>query len=221
MGDFVEIEFVGRIKSTNEIFDLTSEDLARKEGLYSKDHEYKPAFVIIGNHMVIPGVEKELEGMKVGEERTFDVSPKDGFGFRSPKLIKIISLSKFLENRINPVPGTFVNIDGMNAKVQSVSGGRVRVDFNNPLAGKELTYKVKILRKIEKNKEKVEKIFKYYKINYNRVDLDPNKGKVKVYLKEINFALKGLIERTIVKWIGGVKKVEFVTEETNVKQNFK
>jgi len=207
-GDFVEIEYVGRIKLTGEIFDLTSEELAKKEGIYNPKHAYGPALVIIGSNMVIPGVMKELEKMKVGEERTFEVSPKDGFGFRNPKLIKIIPLSKFIENKVSPVPGEYFEIDGMQARVQSVSGGRVRVDFNNPLAGKELIYRVKILRKIEGNKNKVEKLLKYYRIGYSKVGIQGDSLTV-TSEKEINPIAKKVVTDMITKWVKGIKRVDF------------
>ncbi len=221
-GDFVEIEYVGRVKPTNEIFDLTSKELAKKEGIYNSKHAYGPALVVVGSNMVIPGVMKELETMNVGEERDFEVLPKDGFGMRNPRLIKVLSLSKFIENKINPVPGAYFEIDGVQAKVQSVSGGRVRVDFNNPLAGKVLTYRVKILRKIEGNKNKVEKLLKYYRINYSEVRI--REGSLTIISdKPVNPVAKKLITDMVTKWVKGVKKVDFKEKGTprNKEKNVK
>ena len=110
-GDFIEIEYVGRVKLTNEIFDLTSEEVAKKEKVYNPEAPYGPALVIIGSNMTIKGVMKELEKMEVSEERNFEVLPSEAFGARDPKLIKIIPFSKFIENKINPVPGTFFEIE--------------------------------------------------------------------------------------------------------------
>ena len=42
----------------------------------------------------------------------------------------------FIQQKINPIPGVMFNFDGRIAKVLTVSGGRVMIDFNNPIAGK-------------------------------------------------------------------------------------
>ena len=54
-----------------------------------------------------------------------------------------------------PYPGMTIQLDNSIAKVLSVSGGRVIVDFNNPLAGKEIKYKFKIIKKIENDEERI------------------------------------------------------------------
>ena len=48
-----------------------------------------------------------------------------------------------------------VQLDNMLARVQSVSGGRVRVDFNHELAGKELTFDIKVVDVITKDEDKI------------------------------------------------------------------
>ena len=54
------------------------------------------------------------------------------------------SLKKFSEHKIKPFPGLQINIDNVLGTVRSVSGGRVLVDFNHPLAGRDVIYEVKI-----------------------------------------------------------------------------
>ncbi len=55
-----------------------------------------------------------------------------------------------------------LNLDGMIAKILSVSGGRVSVDFNNPLAGKDIEYEFTIKRKITDEKEKVDALQDFF-----------------------------------------------------------
>jgi len=215
-GDFVEIEYVGKVKLTGEIFDLTSEDTAKKEKIYNPNAPYGPALVVIGSNMVINGVMRELEKMEVDEERQFEVSPQDGFGTRDPRLIKIIPMSKFIENKINPVPGTYFDIDGIQAKVQSISGGRVRVDFNNPLAGKALNYSVKITRKIDGTKEMIEALLKYYRIAFSHVMVSEREVEIKAK-NAINPLAKKIVSDMVTKWIKGMEKVEFKEEIGNKK----
>jgi FKBP-type peptidyl-prolyl cis-trans isomerase 2 len=210
-GDFVEIDFTGRIAATGEIFDLTSEDTARKEGIYDPKQKYGPALVVIGARMALPGVEKELLTMKVGEEREFTLTPDRGFGFRNPQLVRVVSIASFAKQKINPVPGMFVTIDNRQARIQSVSGGRVRVDFNNPLAGKELSYRMRIVREIKQAREKVRSLLDYYAL-----PLEPSLEGDRLTLsseKPVPEPLQKMLEGNITRWVRGVKSVKFVSRE--------
>ena len=210
-GDFIEIEFVGKVKDTGEIFDLTDAELAKKEGVFDKDHKYGPALVIVGSNSVVPGIEEKIKELKVGEEAEFEIKPDKGFGKRDPKVVQIISLNKFYEQKINPVPGAFVNIDGKNCKIQSVSGGRVRVDFNHPLAGRDLLYKVKIVRQIDGAKERLDSLLKYLSLE-GESSIEGEKARVK--LKNSNQIVEKIVEDSIKKWIQEVKTVEFVKPDS-------
>jgi FKBP-type peptidyl-prolyl cis-trans isomerase 2 len=211
IGDFVEIEYVGRVLGTNEIFDLTSAKIAKKEGIFNPKQTYKPVLVVIGAHMIISGVENQLMQMRPGEEREFEVKPKQGFGYRDPKLIKIISRSKFIHDKVNPVPGTFVKIDNKQAKIQSVSGGRVRVDFNHPLAGKQLKYKLKIVNVIKTPLEKSRALLLKYSPNCDAVKID--KGTLTIKSEKLNPLMKKFINKIIKKWIKEVKIIKFINTD--------
>ena len=209
-GDFVTIEFTGRIAHSGELFDLTSAEEAKKHNIYNPKHKYGPVLVIVGAHMVVPGLEQQLEEMKSGEERTFTLKPEDAFGKRDVRLIKIFSLAKFTKEKINPAPGMFVEINHTKAKIQSVSGGRVRVDFNHPLAGKEVSYTVKIVKQLTVPQEKLTALLDYYGLASTAV--------VKEHIAEITTkhklddGLKKLLTETIQKWIPSIKKVSFPVE---------
>ncbi len=112
-GDFVLVDFVGRIKETGEIFDLTIEEVARENGIHEPDFVYKPVPVIVGSHMIIKGVEDALMSMNVGEKRTITVKPEEGFGNRSEKLVRLIPISEFKKRDIDPYPGMPVTINDL------------------------------------------------------------------------------------------------------------
>ncbi len=206
-GDFILIDFVGRVLGTGEIFDLTNPEVAKKEGIFNPKQKYEPALVIIGARMVIPGVEKRLLEMKPGDEREFSVKPEDAFGPRNPKLIKIISRANFLRQKINPVPGLFVTIDRRQARIQSVSGGRIRTDFNHPLAGKELHYKLKVVKNITATKEKIDSFLDYYGLK-GEPELKQGTLTIKTE-KPLDKMIEKIISDTIKKWIREVKAVKF------------
>jgi len=150
--DFVEIEFVGRVKDTKEIFDTNSKAEIEKNKL---NFEAKPYIVCVGKSMAIRGLDIALENKEVGQEYETEIKPEEAFGKRNPAMVKMIPLKIFIDQRIMPQKGMQLSLDGMIVKVISVSGGRVLVDFNNPLSGKIVSYKYKILRKVEDQNEKV------------------------------------------------------------------
>ena len=207
-GDFILMEFTGRVKLTGEIFDLSSEEEAKKQGIYNEKQKYGPGLVVIGAKMAMPGVEEQLKVMKVGEEKEFDVPSAKAFGPRNPKMIKIMSINNFYRQNMNPVPGAFVNIDGRDCKIKSVSGGRVMVDFNHPLAGKDLLYKARIVKKIVDIKEKADKLLDYYGLKCE--SLNREKGILVVKTdKPIPPAYQKIFEQSIKKWIPEIKKINF------------
>ena len=71
-------------------------------------------------------------------------------------------MKSFKEHNSQPIPGAMFNFDGRPAKILSVSGGRVIVDFNNPLAGKTVVYDIEVKRKVEKIDEKVQALLDFF-----------------------------------------------------------
>ncbi len=155
--DFVEIEFTGY--SQGLAFDTTSKEEANKLGL---EADVKPIIISVGNQMIINGFDNALAGKEIGKEYTINIQPKEAFGPRNPSLIRTIPLKVFVQKQINPYPGLTVQLDNYLAKILSVSGGRVIVDFNNPLAGKEIEYKFKVTKKVNDEKDKVNAIQDFF-----------------------------------------------------------
>jgi len=214
-GDFIKIDFVGKVVATNEIFDLTSEGIAKEKGIYSEGHRYGPLLVIMGADMVVPGLEKRLEVMQPCGEREFNLKPEEAFGRRDLKLIKILPRANFIKQKINPVPGIFVTINGQQARIQSVSGGRIRVDFNHPLAGKEVRYKVRIVEQIKGPLEKAKAMIEYYGI---KAETKMEGGKLHIStVKPMPDVAKKLIEEKMKKWIDEVKHISFFSKEKKKK----
>lgn len=148
--DFIEIEFTG--KANSKVFDTTNKEEAKKIGL---DADVKPVIVSVGNQMLLKAFDDFLIGKETGKNYNLKLSPEKAFGKRNPSLIKTIPIRVFHEKDMNPVPGMSVQMDEYIAKILSVSGGRVIADFNNPLAGKEIEYDFKVIKKIEDDKEKI------------------------------------------------------------------
>ena len=148
--DFIEIEFTGKTKD-GKIFDSNiKEDLKS----ISSEIEAKPLILCLGQGMFLKGVEDFLIGKDLGDY-SIELSSENAFGKRNNKLIQVIPLKVFIEQKLNPVTGAIFNFDNRLGKVLTTSGGRVIVDFNNPLAGKDIFYKIKVLRKVEDKHEQI------------------------------------------------------------------
>ncbi len=159
-GDVIRLHYTGKVKETGEIFDTTYEDVAKEAGIYSEKGIYGPVPIAVGAGHVLKGLDEQLEGLEVGKKYEIIVPPEKGFGKRDPKLIKTFTLGQFRRSGIAPFPGMPVEIETeggrkLKGRVLTVSGGRVRVDFNHPYAGKHLVYEVEVIEKIDDPIEKV------------------------------------------------------------------
>ena len=109
----------------------------------------------VGSGQLLKGIDKKLVGAEVGKKMEFDLGPKEAFGIRSSKLIQLISLSKLRSKKVNPVVGMRLDVDGRQATVRSVNGGRVLLDFNHPFAGKDVHYMLNPKKVLSDVKDKV------------------------------------------------------------------
>lgn len=156
-GDFVEIKFTGY--TDGNVFDSNVEEDLKKVSPESKPEK---TIVVIGQSMVVPGLDKALEGKELNKEYKISLTAKEGFGDRNRELVKTIPLSVFTKQKINPYPGLALMLDNNLARIITISGARVITDFNNPLAGKSVEYKFTITRKVTDLSEKAEAFFIYF-----------------------------------------------------------
>jgi|TARA_Y100000031_G_C8203525_1_gene377458 FKBP-type peptidyl-prolyl cis-trans isomerase SlyD len=209
--DFIEIEYTGKVKEDGTIFDTTDEKIAKENNLHG--HDFSPVVVCVGEGHVLPGIDKDIEGKEVGKEYEIDIKPEDAFGNKDAKLIHLIPTNKFKQQNIQPMPGMQLNIDGMMGTIKTVSGGRTMVDFNHPLAGKELHYKVKINKKIDDDKEKLGSVINLT-LGTKDFKVDLNEGNAKISLKtEIPKEIHETMENKVKELIPTIKKVEFLVEK--------
>ncbi len=111
----------------------------------------EPLTYVHGFQQIIPGLEKALEGMKIGERKQITVIPEEGYG--------VISQEAFIEVKKEQVPQDALNAlrvdayvrgrdEGGNvfhARVAEIKDQTVLLDFNHPLAGETLFFEVKVL----------------------------------------------------------------------------
>ncbi len=214
-GDLILIDYTARIEETGEVFDTSLEGVAKKEGIYREGTPYEPMLVAVGERWVVSGLDEGLVGMKAKEKRTIKVPPEMGVGSRDPSKVRLFPLRFFKEV---PRPGQRVEVRGMVGTVLTVSGGRVQVDFNPPLAGKTLVYEVTVRKVLRTKAEKVRALIhrRIPQVRIDEVGVVLTKDSVKIELPEGALQLEGLqlakrgIARDLFRFLPGIGEVIFV-----------
>lgn len=154
-GDFILVSYVGKVKETNDVFDTTIEEVAKKERLFKEGEVYEPRLVVVGEGWVLKALDESLLSFEVGKKAPVEIPPEKAFGNRDPEKVKMTPLRRLIAKGISPHLGARIEIDGKLATVRTMGAGRVQLDFNPPLAGKTLIYEVTVEKKIEKKAEKL------------------------------------------------------------------
>jgi len=152
-GDFIMVDMTGSSVETGEVFDTSSEETAQAEGLYEEGRSYGSRLVIVGDGYVLRGLDEKLPGTAFDEEVEIEIDPQDAFGERNPDDLETVPYRVLRSKGINPYVGAELEIDGRSAIVRSVGAGRVQVDYNHPLAGRKIVYKLKVVEHITDEKD--------------------------------------------------------------------
>ncbi len=108
----------------------------------------EPLRYIHGQKMMIPGLEKELTGMKVGGSKNVTVKPEDGYGKINPNAVREIPKEKIPPNALKvgaTLAATEPNGMVVPMTVKQIKEKTVVMDMNHPMAGKTLVFDVKIV----------------------------------------------------------------------------
>ena len=177
-GDIVWLEYDAwtiNPNGTQTLFDTTHDEVAKKEGKFDEKKVYIEAPVVVGRGRLFEGLEQALLEAKPGEQKEVLIPPEKGAGARDPRLVELRTEREFLRQEIDPEVGMEVAISGKHGIVTAVSAGRVRVDFNNPLAGKTLKYVFRVIRKAKTPEERMRAV----------IDMDYGLGdQFKIHLKD-------------------------------------
>ena len=133
-GDYVTITYEGTLES-GEVFESATEE--------------SPFEFALGQQCVFPSFESGIIGMAPGETRTIKVGPEEAYGKRRDELVQTLNRSAF-GDKTDPQPGMIVGMTmkkedqehQVPAMIMAVDGDQITVDYNHPLAGQELLYKI-------------------------------------------------------------------------------
>jgi len=117
--------------------------------IVDSSEEDGPIEFLHGYGNIIPGLEAHLGGLAIGESLQVTVAAKDAYGEFDPEQVVDVPLDEFPEE-ICVEPGVELEMkdqdgDMLFARILSVGKSRAKLDFNHPLAGKELTFDVTII----------------------------------------------------------------------------
>ena len=211
-GDFISLNFTGKLKDSGEVFDTTVASVAKEHDMQppQKGKGFEPLIIVVGEHQVIPGLDKALVGKEVGKNYSEDFADVDAFGKKRADLMKLVPMSLFKKENLKPFPGLQVNVDDQVGTIRSVSGGRVIVDFNHPLSSKDVTYDFTVEKIISDMQEKVKAFATMLHIPSKKIEVTGEKAIITMPAA-LPEQYTTLLSKDMSR-VTGVKEVEFVTE---------
>ena len=171
-GSLILVDYTARVKDTNEVFETTREEEAKKSNLHDPERKYEPRLVSVGESWVLKGLDEALANANVGDKLNVEITPDKGFGERDPGKVRMIPQRKLGDKADQVTAGDVIEVDERTGIVRYVGSGRIQVDFNHRFAGKTLMYDANIIKKLDSDTDKVSALVK------RRTGLDDSKVKV-------------------------------------------
>jgi peptidylprolyl isomerase len=216
-GSLILIDYTAKVKDSDEIFETTIEENAKKSNLYDPGIKYEPRLVSIGEGWVLKGLDEFLSTAKIGDNLNVDIPPDKAFGLRDPNKVRMIPQRKFGDKADEIKAGDVVDIDDRRGFVRFIGSGRVQVDFNHRLAGKALSYNVNILKILKTDEEKTSSLVKRRLLaDSDKISISFNKSELTIILPEESFLIDGLqvikkaISGDLFKFIPSIESIKFL-----------
>ncbi len=136
-GDTVKVHYTGKLND-GSVFDS------------SEDRE--PLEFTLGGGQLIPGFEKAVNGMEVGDSTTVDIPVDEAYGKRRDELELEVSKAE-LPGDAEPEVGMQLQMKQQGSertipvRITEVEEEKVTIDANHPLAGKDLTFDIEVVEK--------------------------------------------------------------------------
>lgn len=216
-GDFIKVEMTGTSVETGEVFETTDEELAREEGIYDESRTYGPRLVVVGEGFVLRGLDERLPGTPFYEEVEIEIPPEEAFGERNLADVQMIAYRILRSKGINPYVGAEIEIDGRPAIIRSVGAGRVQVDYNHPLAGRQILYKIKVVEHLTDEKDRMKALIgrRFLGIDTDEFNIRKTKKKIRIGIPDqiffgenIQIAKRG-VALDILRYFEDIDEVEY------------
>ena len=216
-GDFIMVEMTGSSAETGEVFETTDEEEAREAGIWDENRTYGPRLVIVGDGFVLRGLDERLPGTPFDEEVEIDIPPEEAFGERNAADVTMIPYRVLRSKGVNPYVGAELEIDGRPAVIRSIGAGRVQVDYNHPLAGRQIVYKLKVVEHITDEKDKIRALIgrRFLGIETSEFNIRKTKKKLRIGIPDqiffgenIQIAKRG-VALDLLRYFDDIDEVEY------------
>ncbi len=225
-GSLILVDYTAKVKDTNEVFETTIEDEAKKHSIHDANIKYQPKLVSVGESWVLKGLDEALAKTKVGDKLTVEVTPEKGFGERDSGKVRMIPLRKLGDDAEKVSIGDTIEIDNKKGIIRFIGSGRVQVDYNHRFAGKTILYDVNVIKSLDSDEDKIFGILKrHLPVEDSKLVLKKSGNSVDIVVPEEIFRMDGLqvikhfIQMDIFKFVPKLEKVNYIeTHENKQKQ---
>src|SRR3972149_9502658 len=114
-GDFILVDYTGKVKETNEVFDTTYEETAKKEHLHKEGEIYEPKLIVVGEGWVLKTLDEGLITMELSKVASVEIPPEKAFGARDPEKVKRGPLKHLTDKGIDLAIGARIEYNGKMA----------------------------------------------------------------------------------------------------------
>ena len=223
-GSLILVDYTAKVKDSEEVFDTTIEEDAKKFSIHEPNVKYQPKLVSIGevSYPVLKGLDEALAKTSAGEKLTVEVTPDKGFGERDSSKVRMIPIRKLGEDAEKVSVGDTIEVDNKRGIIRFIGSGRVQVDYNHRYAGKTILYDVNIIKSLESPNDKLDGILKTrLPVEDGKISFDLKDKEVSITIPEEILRADGLqimkhfIQLDIFKFIPTLDKVNFVETHVN------
>lgn len=106
----------------------------------------EPLEFTVGGEEMIEGFDKAIPGMKEGETKKVRIDAKHAYGERDYAMTSEVPIERLKGSGVEPKKGMRLSANSQLATIISVTKDKAVLDFNHPLAGKALNFKIKLLK---------------------------------------------------------------------------
>jgi len=223
-GSLILVEYTAKVKDTNEVFETTIEEDAKKHSIHDPNIKYQPKLVSVGESWVIKGLDEALANSKVGDKTTVEVTPEKGFGTRDKGKVRMIPLRKLGDDADKVSVGDTIEIDQKKGIIRYIGSGRVQIDYNHRFAGKTILYDVNVLKSLDTDEDKIHGILKrHIPVDDSKLVFTKSGTSLDINVPEELFRSDGLqimkhfIQTDIFKFVPALEKINFL--ETHLKKS--
>ncbi|MDP8002617.1 MAG: FKBP-type peptidyl-prolyl cis-trans isomerase [Caldisphaera sp.] len=184
-GDFVLINYTIKVKDGNnlKVQETTYQDVAKQAGIFDPNKKYGPYLVVIGKSQLIEAVDDAIKEMQVGEKKEIIAKPEKAYGVKREDLVIRLPVKQLRRYNIPPKIGQKVEIGGRIGIIERLAERFAYIDFNHPLAGKDLSIDLEVVQKIDDFNDKVKYLVeRWLGLDKNKVSIEGDQDSLKINL---------------------------------------